>query len=326
MSVTSAAPVSYSHCIGRSTTVGPGFNNPVDVAAGPGGRLYVLNRSNMAHAATRGTLRVTICTIDEEYIDQFSSFGEGDGQIIWPTSIAVDRDVNVYVSDERRQDVQMFDRDGNFIRRWGGQGSGPGQFNRPSGLAADSEGNVLVVDSLNNRIQKFAPNGQLMLSWGTAGTGPGQFNLPWGVAVDRQDRVYVADWRNGRVQQFDADGTHLANFGDRAGEGRLDRPASLDVDSFGHLYVSDYGRDVVEVYQPDGSYLQTLLGDGTMTKWAAPYVAADPEMTMLRERHADEVAVQERIFEGPLGIAVDEQNRIVIADCCKHRLQVYQCS
>jgi DNA-binding beta-propeller fold protein YncE len=324
MTVSPATRVSYSHCIGRSTTVGPGFNNPVDVAAAPGGRLYVLNRSNMAHAATRNTLRVTICTIDEEYLDQFTEYGDGDGQLIWPTSLAIDRQVNVYVSDERRHDVQMFDRDGNFIRRWGALGSGPGQFNRPAGLAVDREGNVLVADCLNNRVQKFAPNGQVVASWGAAGSGPGQFNLPWGLAVDRQDRVYVADWRNGRVQQFDADGRHLANFGDRPGPGRLDRPAGVELDSFGDVYVSDYGRDVVEVYQPDGRHLQTLLGDGTMTRWAAQYVAADPEMSALRERHAEEIAVQERVFEGPLGIAVDEHDRIIIADCCKHRLQVYQ--
>jgi DNA-binding beta-propeller fold protein YncE len=323
MSVALSTRIEYSHAIGRLAQSGPGFNNPVDVAAAPGGRLYVLNRSNIAHAPM-GFLRVSICTIDEEYIDQFTTFGDGDGELIWPTSIAVDRDVNVYVSDERRHDVQMFDRDGNFLRRWGGLGSGPGQFNRPSGLAADPEGNVVVADSLNNRVQKFARDGQLVLAWGEAGQGPGQFNIPWGITVDRQGRVYVADWRNGRVQQFDADGSYLASFGDRDGDGRLDRPAGLDVDSVGNVYVSDFGRDVVQVYEPDGRHLTTLVGDGTMSKWGAEFIEADPEMIELRERHAEEIAAQERVFEGPMGIAVDDADHIIIADCCKHRLQVYR--
>ena len=323
MSVAQATRVRYSHAIGRLTSSGPGFNNPVDVAVAPGGRLYVLNRSNMAHA-TMGYVRVTICTIDEEFVGEFGDFGEGDGGLIWPTSVATDRDENVYVSDERRHDVQVFDRVGNFLRRWGSPGSGRGQLNRPSGLAADPEGNVLVVDSLNNRVQKFAPEGQLVLAWGEAGSGPGQFNIPWGITVDRQGRVYVADWRNGRVQQFDADGAYLASFSDRDGEGRLDRPAGVGVDSLGNVYVSDYGRDVVQVYEPDGRPLTTLLGDGTMTKWAAPFVEADPEMSELRQRHAEEVAVQEHVFEGPIGIEVDDQDRIIIADCAKHRLQVYR--
>ncbi|MDP8924416.1 MAG: NHL repeat-containing protein [Chloroflexota bacterium] len=324
MAVATASSVRYSHSIGQLAQSGPGFNNPVDVAVAEGGRLYVLNRSNMAHAEMN-ILRVTICTIDEEYIGQFTTFGSGDGQLIWPTSIATDRLGHVYVSDERRHDVQMFDRDGNFLRKWGGLGSGDGQFNRPSGLAVDGDGNVLVVDALNNRIQRWSPAGEFLTAWGAAGSGPGQFNLPWGIAVDRQGQIYVADWRNSRVQKFGPDGRYLASFGGSGtGEGSLDRPAGVGVDSVGNVYVSDYGRDRVQVYAPDGSPLVTLLGDATMTTWARPFVEADPEMSKLREEHAEDVAAQERVFEGPMGIEVDERDRIVIADCCKHRVQVYE--
>src|SRR5712691_2193875 len=129
------------------------------VAAAGNGRLYVLSRSNMAHAEI-SFLRVTICTIDEEYIGQFMKFGTGDGELVWPTSVAAGRDGTVYVSDERRHDVQAFDRDGGFQHRWGALGTGEGQFNRPSGMATDAEGNVLVVDCLNNRVQRFTSDGR----------------------------------------------------------------------------------------------------------------------------------------------------------------------
>ena len=323
MSVAPATRVRYSHAMGRNSQAGPGFNNPVDVATSPDGRLYVVSRSNMNHAA-RGFLRVSICTIDEEYIGQFTTFGEGDGQIVWPSAIAVGRDGKVYVSDEHRHDVQAFDHDGNFLHRWGSLGADPGQFSHPAGLTADAEGNILVVDSVNNRVQTFSPAGQFLQAWGTTGAGPGQFDLPWGITVDRQNRVYVADWRNGRVQQLSVDGTYLTSFGDRADEGRLHRPADVGVDSRGNVYVSDYGRDVVQVYEADGRHLTTLVGEGTMTKWAAPYVEVDPLIRELRERHADDIAEQEPRFEGPRGLAVDEQDRILIADSCKHRLQVYE--
>lgn len=325
MSVATASTVRYSHTIGMLSQIGRGFNNPVDVAAADGGRLYVLSRSNMAHAEM-GYLRVSIVTIGEEYLSQFTTFGEGDGQLIWPTALAVDRGSGrVYVSDERRHDVQAFDRDGAFIRKWGSFGSGDSQLNRPSGLAIDPDGNVLVVDSLNNRVQKWSPEGQHLATWGGPGSGPGQFNMPWGIAVDRQARIYVADWRNGRVQQLGPDGEYLATFGTPGTEGAdLYRPAGVGVDSAGNVYVSDYGRDRVQVYAADGSLLVTLLGDATMTSWAAPVVAADPEMCELRERFAEDVAAQERVFEGPIGIAVDDEDRVIIADCCKHRLQVYR--
>jgi DNA-binding beta-propeller fold protein YncE len=323
MSVAPATRVRYSHALGRNSQSGPGFNNPVDVASAPGGRLYVVNRSNMNHAA-RGFLRVSICTIDEEYIGQFTTFGEGDGQLTWPSGIAVDHHVNVYVSDDHRHDVQAFDADGNFLHRWGSLGDGPGQFYHPAGLAADAEGHILVVDSVNNRVQTFSADGRFLQAWGTAGTGPGQFNMPWGITVDRAQRVYVADWRNGRVQQLTLDGQYLASFGDREGQGRLERPADVGVDSRGNVYVSDYGRDLVQVYEPDGRHLTTLVGEGTMTKWAAPYLAADPLISGLRAQYAADIAEQEPLFEGPRGLTVDEQDRIIIADSCKQRLQVYE--
>lgn len=325
MSVAVASPVRYSHAIGLLSQSGRGFNNPVDVAAAGGGRLYVLSRSNMAHAEM-GFLRVSICTIDEEYISQFTTYGHDDGQLIWPTAIAVDRTSGrVYVSDERRHDVQVFDHDGVFIRKFGEPGHGTGQINRPAGVAVDREGNILVTDALNNRVQTWSSSGELLATWGSAGSGPGQFNLPWGIEEDGQGRVYVVDWRNSRVQQFSSDGSYLMSFGGPGSDaGSLDRPAGVSVDSVGNVYVSDFGRDRVQVYRADGSHLTTLLGDGTMTTWALGQVQADPEMSRLRAEFAEDVAAQERVFEGPIGVEVDEQDRIIIADCCKHRLQVYQ--
>ena len=325
MTVSVQAPVvRYSHAIGQLAQSGPGFNNPVDVAAGDGGVLYVLSRSNMAHAPM-GFLRVTICTIDEEYIGQFGSFGYDDGQFVWPTSIARDREGNLYVSDEQRHDVQVFDRDGSFLRRWGGLGSGLGQFNRPSGLAVAADGSVLVVDCLNHRVQRLTPDGRPLQEWGGFGSGLGRFNMPWGIGVDRAGNVYVSDWRNDRVQKFTPDGAPLTAFGrSGSGEGELSRPAGVGVDSIGNVYVADYGNDRLVAFGPDGGHLATLLGDATMTKWAAEFVAADPEMTELRRLHADDVAAQERVFEGPMGVEVDDQDRIVVADFCKHRLQVYR--
>lgn len=324
MSVAVAGRVRYSRTVGLLSQGGAGFNNPVDVAVGKNGRLYVLSRSNMAHAPM-GFLRVTRCTIDEEYFGQFGSFGTGDGQFFWPTSIAVDVQENVYVGDEYRHDVQVFDRHGTFLHKWGTSGDGDGQFNRPAGLAVDPEGNVIVSDGLNNRVQKLSPDGKPLAKWGEPGNGPGQFSVPWGVAVDRQGQIYVSDWRNNRVQKFSSDGSYLASFGSSGrGEGQLWRPSGVGVDSVGNVYVSDYGNDRVQVFDPDGGPRATLLGDATMTRWAAQFVAADPEMTELRERHADEIRVQEQVFEGPMGIEVDEQDRILIVDCCKHRIQVYQ--
>jgi DNA-binding beta-propeller fold protein YncE len=324
MSLAVASPIRYSHVLGRLSQVADGFNNPVDVALGQQGRLYVLNRTNMNHAPM-GFLRVTVLTLDEEFIQQFLTYGTDDGQIVWPTSIATDADERFFVSDEHRHDVQAFDRTGQFLGRFGGLGAGPGQLNRPSGLAVHPDGSVLVADCLNHRVQRFSPDGAHLGTLGEHGSGPGQLNMPWGIAVDRAGNIYVVDWGNDRVQKLDPDGRHLATFGSPGrGEGQLHRPSGVGVDSQGAVYVADYGNDRVQVFEPDGAPLTTLLGEATPSTWGMASISVDQEQVELRAKHFDDVMAQERVFEGPMGIEIDDQDRIFIADCCKHRVQVYQ--
>src|SRR5207248_670811 len=106
-----------------------------------------------------GGLRVGIVTIGEEFLGDFGSYGTEDGQFVWLTAIALDRHENIYIADEFRHDVQVFDRDGTFIRKWGRKGSDPGQFNRPSGLAVAPDDTMYVVDHLNQRVQRLTTTG-----------------------------------------------------------------------------------------------------------------------------------------------------------------------
>jgi len=322
VSVIKGLPYTYSHTIGLLTQVGRGFSNPVDLAVGPGGMLYVVNRSNSAHAVT-GAVRVSVLTVDAEFISQFGTFGEGDGQFVWPTSIARDSGGNLYVADEHRHDVQVFDSQGNFLRRWGSLGAGAGELNRPSGVAVEADDNVLVVDHMNNRIQRFSPDGKSLGAWGTAGSGPGQFNLPWGIDVDNAGNVYVADWRNDRVQKFSAAGDHLATIGSSgSGYGQLNRPANVTVDDQGKIYVADWGNDRVCVFTPEGYPLTTMIGDADISKWGVEYLEANTELTEGRKVMAD--GTPEKRFWGPTAVEVDEEGRVLVVDSCRHRIQIYQ--
>ena len=93
---------------------------------------------------------------------EFSKFGDGDGDMVWPTSIALDKDDNVYLADEALNRISIFDKDGGFLDKWGVPGSEEGQINKPSGIRFDADGNMIMVDSANHRVQKFTKDGKFL--------------------------------------------------------------------------------------------------------------------------------------------------------------------
>ena len=170
----------------------------MDLALSDSQVVYVVNRS---YENRPDGIHITVCTLNEEYIREFGEYGEGDGQFMWPSSIALDAQGNVYISDEWSNRISIFDKDGKFLGKWGKAGSGDGELNRPSGLAV-SNGALVVSDTRNHRIQKFTPEGQSLGVWGGPGREPGKLHSPWGLVVDRRGRVHVLDTENHRVQRL----------------------------------------------------------------------------------------------------------------------------
>lgn len=290
-------------------------SNPIDLAFGREGRLYVLCRGALATEIRR-------CTWDDEDLGTIGGPGTEDGKFLQPGALLADAEENLLVSDEGCHRIVQFSRDGTFLGKWGTYGSGPGQLNKPSGLAFDPEGNLYVADTLNHRIQKFTRNGTFLLQWGTYGQGPGEFNMPWGLAVDTDGEVYVADWRNDRIQKFSAEGTFQMMFGSSGKEdGQFHRPTGVAVDLHGDIYVADWGNDRVQLFNPAGQYVEKFLGDATLSRSARAYVLANPKPLRLREMAHLE---PQKRFHGPVAVKVDAMGRMYVADCGPHRIQIYQ--
>ena len=331
--VTEVAPVTfqYSHTIGRQDLRGGnGFFNPVAIARGPDNNLHVVSRGTDSAALTP-CRRVTVFNADEEYISQYgrktgpdeSHDDAPDGTFVWPTSVALDSQGNAYVADEWTNRISIFSPSGDWVGKWGVLGEANGQINHPSGLHFDRDDNLYLVDSSNHRIQKFTKDGKFLSTWGSFGSGDGEFNLPWGVEVDGAGDVYVADWRNDRIQKFSSGGTFLMKFGSSGtGDGEFNRPTSMAVDSEGTIYVTDFRNDRLQVFAPDGAFLTKLLGEATLSSWGMERLALDP--MMMRARHmAQALEEREKPFQGPIGVEVDDENRVFVIECARHRLQVF---
>ena len=317
--VTSRA-FNYSHTVGRMTFFGEGFRHPMDIAVGKDGRIYVPNRSRQDRP---NGVRVTVCTVGEEFLYQFSAFGAEDGQLTWPVSIALDSMENIYVADQWLNRISIFSNGGDFLGKWGTAGSGDGELDQPFGMRFDSDDHLFIVDSRNGRIQKFTKDGRFLAKFGEPGSGPGQFDLPWGIDFDQEGYLYVADWNNHRVQKLTPEGEYVAELGTHgSGAGEFHRPSGVAVDAEGDIYVADWGNHRLQVFTSDGRHISTFTGDATLSKWGELSLEANPDKAWQRNLVRD--FEPERRFWNPVAVAVDPQNRVLVADCMRHRLQVYQ--
>jgi len=311
----------YSHSVGRNEFAGTGFRNPVDLALGANDAVYVINRS---YENRPDGVHVTAVTLNEEYIREFGSGGEGDGQFVWPTSIALDQDENVYVADEWLNRISIFDKEGKFLSKWGKPGSEDGELNRPAGLAI-TNGTMFVSDSRNHRIQQFSLDGKYLGQFGIFGSGPGELNMPWGLDLDKDGNVYVADWRNDRIQKFSPDGQPVASFGQSgSGVGQFNRPSGVCVDQDGDIYIADRQNDRVQVLAPNGRFITRFTGDHQLSKWGKEKLLSNPDM--IRQRAlaiAHDHGTFEKSFSHPCAVKVDDQYRIAVLDHTRGRIQVY---
>jgi DNA-binding beta-propeller fold protein YncE len=138
-----------------------------------------------------------------------------------------------------------------------------------------------------------------------------RFSDPFGVASAPDGTVYVADAGNSaRVRAISPDG-HVytiaggtRGFADGKGSAaRFDTPSGLAIDAHGTLYVADTGNNAIRRIASDGG-VSTIAGD------TVPGYRDGPA------RNAR--------FNGPMGIAVDAQGRIIVADTYNDRIRAIE--
>ena len=319
----------YSHSVG-----GLHMPQPVSVAVGADDMVYIVSRqyeqildvpwNETATFAQVNKFTGTTVVGDEEFAGKISKYGDSEGELIWPTCMALDSEENVYVTDEWMNRVSAFTKDGDFLGLWGAEGDGDGEFNRPTGIAFDSDENLYIADSLNHRVQKFTKDGKFLAKFGSYGSEPGQLDSPWGLCVDKDNNVYVADHKNHRAQKFTADGEFVAEFGSYGeGRGELNRPSDVAVDPDGDIYVCDWGNNRVQVFASDGRFLMSLVGDAQqLAKWHQEQVDANADVIKARRRLY--TLEPEWRFSMPTGLTFDEKkSRLIVTDTQRGRIQIY---
>ena len=128
------------------------FYRPWNVAFDNAGNMYVGEQRSDNSAC------IQVFTAEGQFLRKFGNTGSGKGELNFPSSISIDRDNVVYVTDYCNNRVSMFTTEGVFLRSFGTKGNGHGQFDHTSGMAMDKDGFIYISDisDINNgRIQIF---------------------------------------------------------------------------------------------------------------------------------------------------------------------------
>jgi DNA-binding beta-propeller fold protein YncE len=349
--VASGRVYDWEYAVGRGAASGPGFNYPQGMCLDNDGGIFVTNRGNENNYGQRVNHIKLGGPGDEEQVNEFFTYGQGDGKSIWPFGVAVDSKHNVYVSDEWTNTISVFRTNGSFVRKWGKTGSGEGELLRPAGLAVDKNDNLIVADSGNNRLQVFTGEGKFLAQYGRGGSREGEFNQPWGVTVDNQGNIYVADWKNHRIQKLSPEGRFLMQLGEYGTPpidknafavtylgpyisslqpegypkaGLLNHPTDVAVDPDGDIYVTDWGNHRVSIFDKQGQPITNLLGDAqVLSKWGQQVIDANPDMRKALRRVRNLEPQWRLCF--PTAVEFNPQtDEIIIADSQRNRLQVYR--
>ena len=128
------------------------------------------------------------------------------------------------------------------------------------------------------------------------------FGDPFGIVVDKRGNVIVADaGQNNRIRRVTVDGKvetiagSLEGFADGdAGRAQFNTPSGIAIDKGGNLVIADTSNNRIRRLSADGSKVSTVGGSGVAGFKDGPGNEAQ--------------------FDGPIGIAVDKQGNIFVAD------------
>lgn len=183
----------------RTGTIGAGtLRMPNDLAFDQNGHLYVVDskrdRVEVFDPATGASLRTI-----------------GSGQLRFPSALVISGQ-EVFVADQSRSLVKVFDLQGNLLRSFGGEATQgfmnynwQGKFAHIQSLGVDSTGRLHVLDSHMAIIQIVsAADGSYIDFYGAKGSAPGELDLPLDIDINQYGETAVANTRNVRVELLTA--------------------------------------------------------------------------------------------------------------------------
>ena len=239
--------------------------------------------------ATKGNhiavgVRKCIKVYDRNSTDLLHTKGKGQLGGNMPGVTFYDQE-HILVSDYLNKNIKMFTIQGRHVRTID---RGSTTF-KPLGITISPDGHIYVCDETNDCVCVFDVNGMFLFSFGSHGSSDECFDFPRDLCFASDGFLYITDGGNSRICVYDKDGKFIRKFT------TTDKPYCIDATDCGHLIVSSHVSHKVMIYTTGGDLVRVFGKQGS-------------ELGQ---------------FDSPIGVSVDSDGLIYIADGNNHRIQVF---
>jgi len=176
----------------------------------------------------------------------------GQAALKLPVGVAVDNDGTIYVTDTGREQVLVFDQQGNLLHTLGQKGE-----MKPAGIALH-ENKIFVTDAKNSSVRIYdKTTRQLIRTLPENETDEKKrLFMPTNIAVDSKGEIVVSDTGGFAVKIYDAEGKHVRTLGELGvSPGQFAMPKGVGVDGQGRVYVLDAAAPVIQMFDAEGRLL-----------------------------------------------------------------------
>ena len=278
---------------------------PQAVAVDSNGQVLVGDTANLRIRVVKKDGTITTFAVGTSYCMKTDSAGN---------IYAVDGAFRVYKISPQG-DISLFAGAGPGFDGDGGPAT-KAKFNAPMGVTVDAQNNVYVADMNNQRIRKITPDGVVNTLAGNGTANFGRENIsatssplayPSGIEIDGAGNLYIAEiWRIRKVATNGLIST-IAGNGNEPNDGNaistaIGSTVALAMDKSNNLYLADAEFNMIRMINPSG-LISTIAGSKTAG------FAGDGQYGF------------KALFNTPMGIALDGQNNVYVADEKNHRIR-----
>jgi DNA-binding beta-propeller fold protein YncE len=176
----------------------------------------------------------------------------GQAAMKLPICVAVDDNENIYVTDTGREQVLVYDQQGNLLHTLGQKDE-----MKPAGIAL-YQNQIYLADARNSAVRVYDKTTRELLRTFPQNETDEKKRLfvPTNVAIDSKGQVVVSDSGGFAAKIYDSEGQHVRTLGALGvTPGTFAMPKGVGVDGEGRIYVLDAAVPVIQLFDAEGRLL-----------------------------------------------------------------------